>query len=300
MKRRIQARGEDGFTLMEMLVSLAILVPLIGAVVGLFAGAATQHSTEQNSIETNMDARGALELMTTEIAQAGSHGDRGTTATGAIVASTNAQNVSVGSSSGIRVGDFVDVDTGAANEIVQVTDVQAGSISGIFRIGHAANTPIRLFALPYKEGVIPWAAIAPNSSATATRLSLLGDMNSDGTVYYVEYDYDVANAQITRSMTPITQANLNPALSLVRNVVANSVQFTLYTDDQSIVTSVNVDFTVRTTVTRAPQTQATRLSSRVLIPSAAAASVLQTELQTYGGVDRFPPTPAQVTSWAIR
>jgi type II secretory pathway pseudopilin PulG len=300
MKSNNRATLEDGFTLMELLVVLVILIPVLGAVVGVFSVAVNQHASEQSSIEANQDARGGLEMMTLEIAQAGAHGDRSTATTFAMAASTVEQAASVTSSSGFTIGDYADVGTGAENEIVKVTAVNTGSISGIFRVGHAAGAPVRLFAQPYLTGVISSAGLGADSSATTTRLKIFGDMNDDADVYYVEYDYDSANAQITRSITPITQANLNPSLPLVRNVKPNSVQFTLYTDSQSVVTSVGLSFTVQNTWITGTKNQETELSSRIGIPSAMAASALLKELQKYGGVNRLPPTPSRVTTWSNR
>jgi len=300
MRSNDRSTLEGGFTLAEMLVSLLILVPLFGAVLSLFSVAVNQHGSEQSSAEANMDARSGLELMTLEIAQAGSHGDHSTTATSAITGSTDPQAVSVASSIGFTIGDYMDVDAGANKEIIQVTNVGTNSISGIFRTAHTSGTPVRLFALPYLTGVIPPAGLGANSSATVTRLKFFGDINSDGNLYYVEYDYDSANAQITRSMTPITQASMNAALPLVRNVKPNSVQFTLYTDSRNVVTSVSLALTVQNTWMTASKHQETELSSRIVIPSAVAGSALLNELETYGGVNRLPPTPSQVTTWANR
>lgn len=298
MNDDLRAIPEDGFTLLEMMIALLILLPLIGSVVNLFSVAVNQHSSEQSSVEANQDARSALEMMTQEIAQAGSHGDRSTTTTSQIIASTVAQPIPVVSSSGLTAGDFVDLDVGANNEIIKVTAVGTNSISGVVRRDHlTSGAPVRLFALPYLTGVIPPAGMAANSSATVTTLQCFGDMNSDGTVQYIEYKYDAANNQITRSITPITQGTLNPALSLVRNVKSNSVQFTLNTSNLKVVTSVNVSFTVQNNWATASKLQETVLSSRIVIPSALAASALLNELQTYGGINRLPPTPTQITTW---
>lgn len=298
MKADIRVTQENGFSLIELLVSLAILVPLMGAVVTLFSDGVNQHSAEQSSSAMNQEARCGLEMMTLEVAQAGSHRDASTTTTSAITASASTQSPSLASSSGFTVGDYVDIDTGTNKETVQVTAVGSNSISAIFRTAHASGVPVRLFALPYLTGVIPPAGLGANSSATTTRLKFFGDVNADGTLYYLEYDYDSANAQITRSMTPITQGSKNAAQPLVGNIKPNSVQFTLYTDSQSVVTSVSLTLTALNTVKSGSQYQETALSSRTVIPSAVAASTLFSEIQQYGGVNRLPPTPSHVTTWS--
>lgn len=190
------------------------------------------------------------------------------------------------------------MDTGASNETLRITAVGPNSIAGIFRVAHAGGVPVRLFAQPYLTGVIPPAGLGAGSSASVTKLEFFGNMNGDGTLYYVEYNYDNTNAQITRSMTPITQANMNPALPLVRNVKSNSVQFTLYTDALGVVTSASVALTVQNTWSTAVKFQETALSSRIVVPSAVAGSALLSEIRTYGGANKLPPTPAQVAAWS--
>ncbi len=298
MKKSIHTLQEDGFSLMELMVSLLILTSIMGAVLTLISTAVSQHDTEQNAIDMSQGARSGLELMTMEIAQAGSHGDHQTTTSGAIAAMAGSQAVSVASTIGFTVGDCASVDTGANNELVEITATGPNSISGVFRTAHASGVPIRLFALPYLTGVICPAGLGANSSAAVTTLKFFGDVNGDGKLYYVEYAYDAVNAQITRSMTPITQANKNAALPIVSNVKANSVGFTLNTDSRGVVTSVNLAFTVQATWKTGTKYQETALSTKVVIPSAVAASDLLNEIQVYGGSNQLPPTPAQVTAWA--
>jgi hypothetical protein len=140
--------------------------------------------------------------------------------------------------------------------------------------------------------------MAANSSNIGTTLRFFGDINGDSTVQYVEYVYDAANSQITRSITPITQTNRNQAVVLVQNVKTNSVQFTVNTDNLGIVTSAAISMTVKNSVKTGSQYQETALSSRISVPSAVAGSALMFENQRYGGVNYLPPTPSNVTTWA--
>ena len=298
MRYRNEMRQEDGFSLTELMVSMLVLVPIMAGVLTLFSSAVNQHAAEKSSVEMNEDARAALELMTHEIAQAGAHGDRQTSTSSSVGVLATAQSVYVASSVGFGVGDYVDVDTGTDKETVQLTAVGSSSLSGFFRRGHTANVPIRLFALPFLHGVIPPAGMGANSSVTNTSLRFFGDMNGDGQLNYVEYVYDSANAQITRSMTPVTQGTKNPALPLVLNIKGNSVQFTLYTDRLGVVTSVSVAFAVRSTWNISSKKEETSLFARTVIPSAITASALEFEIQQYGGASELPPSPSRVTEWA--
>jgi Tfp pilus assembly protein PilW len=303
MKCSVCFRRDSGFSLIEMLVCLLILIPIMGAAVGFFSIGINQHTTEQSAIEMNQDARSGLEIMTMELAQAGSHDSSGvlsTSSSAAIAASASAQNVSVASTTGFTIGDYVTVDNGTSQESVQIASIGSGTIRGVFRTAHAAGTPIRLFALPYMKGVIPPAGLGSNSSATVTTIRFFGDINGDGTLNYVEYAYDSTAAQITRSMTPITAGALNSALPIISKIKANSAQFVLYTDGQGIITSATIKLTVQDTVTTVSKKQETVLSTRVSIPSTTAASALFAQNQTSGGVNKLPPIPTQVTAWANR
>jgi hypothetical protein len=131
-----------------------------------------------------------------------------------------------------------------------------------------------------------------------TTIRFFGDINSDGNVNYIEYQYDGTNSQITRSMTPITQTNKSAALPLVRNVTPGSAQFVLNTDSMGAITSVTLSMTVKNNWKTGSKYQETELSSRIAIPSTAAGSALLSENRTYGGINRLPPTPAQVSTWA--
>lgn len=298
MERESRIRSQDGFSLIELMVAILIVIPVMAAALSLFSVGVRQQASEQTSVEANQEARAGLEMMTMEIAQAGSHGDRSTVTASAVSASTTPQAVSVADATGFTVGDWVDVDTGANLETVQITAVGSSTLSAVFRMAHASGVPVRLFALPFLNGVIPPAGLGVNSSAAVTTLRFFGDMNGDGNLYYVEYNYDNANNRITRSMTPITQTSKNAALPIVTNVKPGSVDFTLYTNGLGVVTSAAVKMTVQNTWKSGSKYQETELSTRVLIPSAAAASTLLEELHAFGGVNRFTPTPSRVAAWA--
>lgn len=298
MRQRLSTGSQEGFSLTELLISILVLLPVMGAAVGMFSVGAQQHATEQSAIDANQEARTALEIMTAEIGQAGSHGDVYTTLTSSVGNSTAAQAAPVASTTGLTVGDFVTVGTpDTVEEFVRVTAVSSNTFSGIFRVSHTAGTPVRLFALPYKTGIIAPPGMTANGSATVTTLRFFGDINSNSTVQYVEYSYDSANRQITRSATPVTQSTKNPAMPFVRNVKDNSVQFTLYSDAQNVITAVRVTMTVENSVKSGSKLQETTLSSRISVPSAIAASGLLNEIQLFGGVDRMPDTPPKVTEW---
>jgi len=285
--------------MIELLVSLLILVPIMGAAVSLLSVSVQQHAAEQSSGSAVQEARAGLEMMALEIAQAGSHREVATTLSGNVSALTTVQTHNVGSVTGINAGDMVQVGgVSTPAEDILLTAVGTNSVSGIFRTGHSSGEPVRLFALPFTSGIVAPTGLGASSSTTVTTLRFFGDISGDGVLNYVVYAYDGTNAQITRSMTPVTQASLNTALPLITNVKSGSVGFTLYTDAMGVVTSVGISMVVQNTVRSGGQFQEVALATRVVVPSAVAASNVLYENEILGMDNPIPPTPAKVTTWA--
>ncbi len=310
MKNIHKSKSEDGFSLMELLLSILIMVPIMAAGFSLFSVGANEQAAEQSSINANQEVRSALELMASEIAQAGSNRDRTITLSAAITDPdanpNNPQSVAVSSTAGLRPGDYVDVmANGTANpsETVKIQAVGSTTITASFRWTHPSGTIVRLFAFPFVHGVPTPAGLGVNDSTEVTTIGFFGDINSDLTgssseLQYIEYAYDKNNAQITRSATPISAGSKSSAVPFVRNVKDDSVTFTLHTDSYGTVTSVDIEMTVLNTWKTASQYQETALATRVVIPSATAGSLLYHEFYTLGGINKIPPTPTNVLSWA--
>jgi len=291
---RFQLHG--GFTIMEMLVSICILLPIMGGALTLFSVGVNQQSSEQSSVEANQDATAGFNMMKMEIAQAGSHDINVETETNSSILGneTYAQTVQVDSTAGLCVGDSIDVIDAGLSEIVQITGLTSNTITGIFKYSHNSTTTLRLFGLPYAHGVIPPVGATINSDIPVTTLRFFGDIYGDGTMYYVEYIYDSNTAQITRSMTPFTNTSKEPAVALITNIQAGSAQFILHTNAMQIVTSVTVSLTVENEWETASHLEEIELSSKIKIPSTEAASEMLLENMQYHGVNDLPPIPDRI------
>jgi len=302
MKRHVIIESESGFSLVELMISAAILLPLLGAVVLLFARGVDYYGAEQRTAQMNEEARMAVEVMSLEIAQAGARKDPVATLSAATAGSGAASTVNVSSSTGFSASDTITVDPGggAAQEDVVLTGVGTNTLTGIFKNAHISGATVTLFALPYLTGIVPPAGMAANSSATATRLAFYGDFYENGDLYYIEYKYIPPAlpvlGYITKSITKLDSGAESTAQVLIENVTGPASPFTLYSDANGAVTSVAVSLTLQSTWTKTTKT--TQLASRMAAPSVAAASSLQTYNNANGQVYVLPVTPANVTTWS--
>ena len=243
---RSSASSCKGFSLPELLVSMAVLMVVAGGVISIISyNENTFGRTEQQS-DMYENVRAVAELMAQEIGQAGFVDLPGTSAptlSAAITKSTSAQSVSVSSTTSMYVGETLMVDTAANEEPVTLTAVTSTSISGIFTNNHSSG------AVLHAIGVSPNGIVAPSSSATTSGgvscvtvpsgmaaytatdgstcnvLNLWGDLNSDGSLVYVRYTCNTSTVPgtLTRSVTTITPGanTISTAQTLLSTLIAN-------------------------------------------------------------------------------
>lgn len=245
-----------GFSLLELMVSMAVLLIVAGAVFSGLIYYQKVYASEQLKADLHASFRGPVELLTQEIGQAGSLGNfpartLGAAVVGSGTAQTVALSIAAGSpTAGIFVGELLLVDLGHNQEMVAVTAVSATSVSGIFQSNHLIGVPVVAVGI-FPQGVL--------SSSTATSLQMFGDINADGTLVYVQYDCNAgtpaAPGTLSRSITPITAAAKDPSQVLVANLVANPgntpcFQFTTAANaGYTFVTSIGVTLSIQTAET---------------------------------------------------
>ena len=283
--------------MLEMLVSLAVLLVVSGAAFSALIYYQKSYGSEQLKADMHSSMRGAIELMTQEIGQAGCLNFAPRTLGAAVTASTSAQTVVLtspttvvlpSSAADIFVGEQLLVDTGAAQERVQVMNVLTSSITGVFKNNHLAGAPIAAVGV-FPQGIL--------SSSTATQLKIFGDINADGKLVYVQYTCDTAAGTLTRSTTPISAGAINPGQVLVQNLVPNPGGTACFQYASSVtsngftfVPSVAVTMTIQTSE-RDPQTgqfvtmtkSFLKLASRNILAGLSLAQANQT--------DSLQPTP---------
>lgn len=259
-------KSEAGFTLIELLVSIVILMIVSGsALEGVFRLTKVSR-TVSNRTEMHSGVRNATELLQQEVGQAGRIALPNLVQTGAAIAAgsatvlVNAVNSSgtvlstVNGTTGMFVGEKLVVDTGSNEETVEVTGVNATNkqITAIFMQAHATNVPINVYG-GFREGIIPTTAA---NGSTGAVMKMLGDINSDGNLEYVEYKCDTAAGNLYRRTMPFDAAS-KPAISadmaLLNNITANPDGTDCFTyqqrthNNEPYVVDVAITLTVQTT-----------------------------------------------------
>lgn len=191
-------KQNQGFSLLEMMVSVAILLVITGAAFAALSQSQKAYGTQQLQADMHAGVRGTVELMTQEIGQAGSLNFAPQTIPSAITGNTTAQTVTLSSAANIYVGETLTVDTGSNQEFVTVTAVNDASnqVTGVFNNSHAAATPVTALGV-FPNGVL--------TTTAGNSLQIFGDINGDGTLTYVEYDCNpgttTAPGTLTRTST---------------------------------------------------------------------------------------------------
>lgn len=263
MKRSPNSRQgiETGFSLIEMMVSVAIIILLMSAVFPFLFQSQKKYQDNQVVSEANQGARAAMEVMTQEIGQAGYNSDftSAKTSSNAVTVSSSPQCATLSDINQINPGDWLAVDTGPNHEVVEVLSTSnvsgtpcssANQINAVFLMSHTPQLqpdgstifPVISYKMPYGSGILQAAGTSSDQ-----RLEFFGDINQDGMIRYVVYSLSPASPAATvsingttytlynlyRSVTAVPFTNLpapspytppanNQASSLVTNVLYNS------------------------------------------------------------------------------
>jgi prepilin-type N-terminal cleavage/methylation domain-containing protein len=290
MKNRAKQKG---FSLIELLVSLAILVIVAGTVIAGMINTTRSQGTVMNRTQVHASVRNATELMEQEIGQAGklgsSPGLQFSTAIAAVGSATPTLTATSGTATdGLFVGEQLVVDPSTTNEeTVTITAIPStSSITATFANTHSANTPVIVLG-GFASGIVPpessskfvfsgtgttHTTLSSSQASSGSVLKLYGDINGDGTMYYVVYKCtpdSSGKGTLYRyiSATDITAATTLPAGTLLLdNLAINPADsngnvtpcFTYQTKDTAVTINggqVTETFVINVAVTLTIQTQ---------------------------------------------
>lgn len=212
-------RSQDGFSLAELMISMAVMLVIAGGATTALLKMTSAQATLWNRTQMHSGIRGATEVLQQEVGQAGrvSFPSTNVVFSGAVVAGTQTVGIyqcptstacTTASVAGMFIGERIQVDAGcfdalnpctSREETVTLTAVNTGSsqITAAFVNPHASGAPVQVRGV-FGTGVVPPlvspSAYAPSGAAftyangsTGDVLKLYGDVNADGNMVYVEY-----------------------------------------------------------------------------------------------------------------
>ncbi len=225
-------RQEAGFSLLETLVSLAVLLSVASIVMSGMTQLLKTQGTIANRTAMHTSVRSVTELLQQEIGQAGkvSLGAPTDSISLAAAVGLSSPGISLASTGSLvptlYVGEVLTIDVGSLQETITVGG-NSSLPSGTFKKTHAIGAPV--FALgAFGTGVVPPCGTAPCGS-DATHLKLYGDINGDGNMVYVEYTCSQGTTSapgiLYRHQMPYDQTTTKTAndntMILLDNVLAN-------------------------------------------------------------------------------
>jgi prepilin-type N-terminal cleavage/methylation domain-containing protein len=219
---------QRGFSLLEMLLAIAILLVVTGIVMSAMMQMTMTQGTVANRTEMHSSVRSATELLQQEIGQAGKVALPGLPTLSTAVAAGNlgtAMTVTVSDATGMFNGEQLVIDTGDNEETVTISVVSllANTFSAIFTGGtHAIGVPVRVSGA-FASGIIPTTAICGvvACGSTGFLLKLYGDINDDGNMQYMEYNCDTTGGNLYRNVVNIATGATKPAVNASMIVLSN-------------------------------------------------------------------------------
>lgn len=242
-------KSQKGFSMLELLVAVAILLIVAGTVIMGMMRVTWSQSTIMNRTQVHASVRNATELMQQEIGQAGRVvGSPGLNLPNAIAAGASGA-VTITSTSGIAtdglyVGEQLVIDPSSTDEetvtITAVTPGSPGTVTATFANAHVANTPVLVMG-GFASGIVPPSTssmlvysgtgtsnttLTTDKASDGYNLKLYGDLNGDGNMYYVTYKCvpnDAGTGTLYRyvSNNLSTTATMGTGILLLDNLLKN-------------------------------------------------------------------------------
>jgi prepilin-type N-terminal cleavage/methylation domain-containing protein len=294
-------RSERGFTMIETLIAMVLLLIVMGGVMESMLQFSRTQTTVWNRANMHGAVRGATELLQQEVGQAGRVALPPGLVTSSSVLVPALSSVSVSSTSGMFVGEYVVVDAGANEETVQVSSVDSTTqFSAIFANAHAANVPVAVRG-GFASGVVPTTVA---NGSTDSVLKIYGDINDDGNMVYVEYVCDTTAGYLYRNMMSFASPSKPPRSAsqvLLSNIRPNPGGTPCFTYEQKTVIGttfvVNVAISLTTqTQLRDPVTRLFQTETKALLNVAPRNVFDVWQLASIGVDDRIQPMPPTVTN----
>ena len=195
-------RNDAGFTLIELMVSVGILMTVSALMMRGTLDMTNLNRKQSNLSEMHAGIRNATALLQQEVGQAGRLAFPAPVTVAAAIPLGNQWVIVAPSVTSMFVGEKLVIlgsnASGDVEEIVTVTavDTASNSIQAMFATSYFAGARV-MPAGGFAEGVIP---MTKTNGSTPTKLKIVGDINSDGSIMYVEYTCDWNAGRLYRNM----------------------------------------------------------------------------------------------------
>lgn len=303
------SRDERGFTIVEMIISVAVLMVISGLMFDAVFQMTRANEDQENRSEMYAGIRNATALLQQEVGQAGRLTFPAPVSLASSVAgSTSPVWVTVTpSATNMFVGARLSAGNGPNQEVVEVTGVNAGTrqIQAVFSLSHSAGARVAP-AGGFAEGIVPTTTVNGSSD---TVLKIIGDINGDGSLVYVEYTCSWAQGRLLRNVMPYDAVSKpTPGIEqvLLDNLLPNppdaeSVVMPCFSYEQetingrTYVTNVAVMTTVRT-FERHPVTREFQVVTKALLNVAPRNVFYTWQAASFGYEERIQPLPPSVVN----
>jgi len=303
---------EAGFSLVELLVAMAVMLVIAGAATTALLKMGTTQATIWNRTQMHSGIRGATEVLQQEVGQAGRIALPVTVTVGAGGSTGGAatDTLPVTSTTGMFVGEKLTVGASTTRETVKITAINSGTSVSVSAYsssttnGHTAGEPVLAYG-GFSAGIVPPGTTNGSTSAV---LKLFGDINADGNMVYIEYTCDTQGGNLYRnSMAWDTATKLRATASqiLLSNITANpnGTACFNYQTQTVYVAGANTDFVTDVAITLTVQTQnvdrvtnAYQTETKALLNVSPRNVFNAWELAGLGYADRIQDTPPTVTA----
>ena len=290
---------DAGFSLVEALISVAVLLFVFSAATDGLNQTATMSKVVGNRTEMHGSVRGATELMQQEIGQAGRIALPGTIATTGTVLK-GAGTINVSTTAGLFVGAKAVIGTGDQSETITVTAMTATSLTGVFALAHNAGEPVSVLGA-FTSGVVPPAML---NGSTGTVLKLYGDVNDDGQMLYVEYTCDTALGNLYRNVMAwdaVAKPAKTPEMVILHNVIPNPGNAACFTYQTEVVNGVTYVTGVAVTLSVRSQqkdhfSKTFQQATKTLLNVSPRNIFLVWSMASIGVTNRLQPMPPTITA----
>jgi len=228
-------RRTAGFTLLETMLSLAVLAAVSAVVMSGMTQMMRTQGTVANRTEMHTSVRNSTELLQQEIGQAGKVSLTApnvfVTLGAGVVAGANVAftlNPPVANGSTVYPGEVLTFDVGANQEVLSIGGTPAAPKAS-FTQAHNAGVPVAALGA-FATGIVPPGTNCGGAAcgSTGTVLKMYGDINGDGNMVYVEYTCTNGTPTApgflyrnTMAFDAAAKPGVNPGMALLNNVLTN-------------------------------------------------------------------------------